>query len=300
MTQWGVRTRLALLVAAALAATGLVALSGAAQAGAAKLTYYVSVGDSYSVGYQPGVGATTGYAGYVAKKTHLTLANFGCGGATTTSIIDTVGCPDVLPHTAGAHLYPTTTQAASAEAFITAHRGQIGLITVSIGGNDVTACATQATPIPCVGTAVTSIEKNVTTLATGLRAAAGPRVPIIGLTYPDVLLGAYVYPAQPATAPRMALASESAVAFKSLINPALAKAYAAAGGAFVDVTAATGAYTPLTTTVTVAPYGTIPRAVARVCTLTWYCAVGNIHATSEGYAFIGKLVAARYATLRRS
>jgi lysophospholipase L1-like esterase len=287
-------------VAAALAATGLVALSGAAQAGAAKLTYYVSVGDSYSVGYQPGVGATTGYAGYVAKKTHLTLANFGCGGATTTSIIDTVGCPDVLPHTAGAHLYPTTTQAAAAEAFITAHRGQIGLITVSIGGNDVTACATQATPIPCVGTAVMSIEKNVTTLATGLRAAAGPRVPIIGLTYPDVLLGAYVYPAQPATAPRMALASESAVAFKSLINPALAKAYAAAGGAFVDVTAATGAYTPLTTTVTVAPYGTIPRAVARVCTLTWYCAVGNIHATSEGYAFIGKLVAARYATLRRS
>ena len=300
MTQWGVRTRLALLVAAALAATSLVALSGAAQAGAAKLTYYVSVGDSYSVGYQPGVGATTGYAGYVAKATHLTLANFGCGGATTTSIVDTVGCPDVLPHTAGAHLYPTTTQAAAAEAFITAHRGQIGLITVSIGGNDVTACATQATPIPCVGTAVTSIEKNVTTLATGLRAAAGPRVPIIGLTYPDVLLGAYVYPAQPVTAPRMALASESVVAFKSLINPALARAYAAAGGAFVDVTAATGAYTPLTTTVTVAPYGTIPRAVARVCTLTWYCAVGNIHATSQGYALIGKLVAARYATLRRS
>jgi lysophospholipase L1-like esterase len=204
-------------VVAALAATSLVVLTGAAQAGAAKPTYYVSVGDSYSVGYQPGVGATT------------------------TSIIDAVGCPDVLPHTAGVHVYPTTTQAAAAEAFITAHRGQIGLITVSIGGNDVTACAAQANPIPCVGTAVTNIETNVTTLATGLRTAAG--------------------------------------------------------GAFVDVTAATGAYTPLTTTVTVAPYGTIPQAVARVCTLTWYCQVGNIHATSAGYAFIGKLVTARYATL---
>ena len=146
-------------------------------ASGAKPTYYVSVGDSYSVGYQPGVGATTGYTGYVAKKTHLTLANFGCGGATTTSIIDTVGCPDVLPHTAGAHLYPTTTQAAAAEAFLTAHQGHIGLITVSIGGNDVTACAAQANPIPCVGTAVTSIDQNVTTLATGLRAAAGPKVP---------------------------------------------------------------------------------------------------------------------------
>jgi hypothetical protein len=108
-----------------------------------------------------------------------------------------------------------------------------------------------------------------------------------------------VYPTQPATALRLALASTSVVAFKSLINPALAKAYAAAGGVFVDVTSATGAYTPLTTTVTVAPYGTIPRAVSQVCTLTWYCAVGNIHATSTGYALIGQLVASRYATLRR-
>ena len=114
-------------------------------------TYYVSVGDSYSVGYQPTLGATSGYTGYVAKKTHLTLVNFGCGGATTTSIIDTVGCPDNLPHTAGAVLYPTTTQAAAAEAFITAHRGHIGLITVSIGGNDVTACGAAANPIPVSG-----------------------------------------------------------------------------------------------------------------------------------------------------
>jgi lysophospholipase L1-like esterase len=286
-------------MAAALATTSLVALPGAARAGAAGPTYYVSVGDSYSVGYQPGLGATTGYAGYVTKKTHLTLANFGCGGATTSSIIDSVGCPDVLPHTAGAHLYPTTTQAAAAEAFLTAHRGHIGLITVSIGGNDVTACAAQANPIPCVATAVTSIDQNVTTLATGLRSAAGPKVPIIGLTYPDVVLGDDVYPAQPATAARMALAAQSVVAFKTLINPALAKAYTAGGGVFVDVTAATGAYTPLTTMVTVAPYGTIPQAVARVCTLTWFCAVGNIHATNTGYALIGKLVAARYATLRR-
>jgi lysophospholipase L1-like esterase len=289
----------AALVATSLVATSLVVLSGVAPAGAAGPTYYVSVGDSYSVGYQPGIGATTGYTGYVTKKTHLTLANFGCGGATTASIIDTVGCPDVLPHTAGAHVYPTMTQAAAADAFLSAHRGHIGLITVSIGGNDVTACAAQPSPIPCVATAVTSIDQNVTTLAAGLRAAAGPKVPIIGLTYPDVILGSYVYPSQPATAARMTLAAQSVVAFRTLINPALAKAYEAAGGVFVDVTAATGGYTPLTTTVTVAPYGTIPRAVAQVCTLTWFCAVGNIHATNTGYALIGKLVTARYATLRR-
>ena len=299
------RTPLALLATAALAATSLVALGGVAQASGAKKpatttpTYYVSVGDSYSVGYQPGVGATTGYAGYVTKTTHLTLANFGCAGATTTSIIDTVGCPDVLPHTAGDHLYPTTTQAAAAEAFITAHRGHIGLITASIGGNDVTDCLAQASLLKCAATAVIDIDTNVTTLADGLRSAAGPKVPIIGLTYPDVILGSYVYPSQPVTASRLALAATSVVAFKSIINPVLSKAYASAGASFVDVTAATGAYTPLTKTVTVAPYGTIPRAVARVCTLTWYCAVGNIHATNSGYALIGQSVVARLATLQR-
>ena len=43
--------------------------------------------------------------------------------------------------------------------------------------------------------------------------------------------------------------------------------------------------------------GQSPSRFAKVCTLTWYCQVGNIHATSAGYAFIGKLVTARYATL---
>ena len=264
------------------------------------VTYYVSVGDSYSVGYQPVLGATTGYTGYVVKKTRLTLVNFGCGGATTTSLIASVGCPDVLPHTAGGVLYPTTTQAAAAEAFISAHRGHVGLITVSIGGNDVTACAAQPNPIPCVGTALAGITQNVTGVASALRAAAGPKVPLIGLTYPDVILGDYVYPSLPATPARISLAKESVLAFKSLINPALVKAYAAGQGVLVDVTAATNAYTPLTKIVNLKPYGPVPVPVANVCTLTWFCAQGNIHATTRGYAFIGKLIVARYAALRRS
>jgi lysophospholipase L1-like esterase len=301
-----------LLVAAVLLGSGLAAAPGlrAARAGAASagvnqtksaggVSYYVSVGDSYSVGYQPGLGATSGYTGYVAKKTGLTLVNFGCGGATTSSVINTVGCPDNLPDTAGAMLYPTTTQAAAAEAFLAAHRGHIGLITVSIGGNDVTVCATQANPIACVGTAVAGIFLNVTRLAAALRAAAGPNVPLIGLTYPDVLLGEYVYPSQPATATRIALAKASVVAFKSIVNPALSKAYAVGKGVLVDVTAASGAYSPLTSTVTYPPYGQIPAPVAKVCTLTWFCSMGNIHATTKGYTFIGQLVAARYASLRR-
>jgi lysophospholipase L1-like esterase len=301
-----------LLLAVVLLGAGLATVPGppAVHAGAAQattdqdkaaggVTYYVSVGDSYSVGYQPGLGATSGYTGYVARKTRLKLVNFGCGGATTSSLINAVGCPDNLPHTAGAMLYPTTTQAAAAEAFLTAHRGHIGLITVSIGGNDVTACATQASPVACVGTAVAGIFLNVTRVAAALRAAAGPNVPLIGLTYPDVLLGEYVYPSQPATAARIALAKASVVAFKSIINPALSKAYAVGRGVLVDVTAATGAYSPLTNTVTYHPYGQIPAPVAKVCTLTWFCSQGNIHATTKGYTFIGQLIVGRYASLRR-
>ncbi len=278
--------------------TGVLAWAPSAHATASP-TYYVSLGDSYSVGYQPGRGSTPGYTAVVVKSTGLKLVNFGCGGATTTSLVSSTGCPDVLPHTAGVQLYPTTTQEAAAEAFLAAHRGHIGLITVSIGGNDVTACATQANPIGCVATAVAGITKNVTSLAVALRTAAGVRVPLIGLTYPDVILGSYVYPKQPAPAGAVSLAKLSVVAFKSLINPALTKSYAAGNGSLVDVTKATGAYVPLTRTVRYHPYGTIPAAVASVCSLTWFCAQGNIHATTKGYTLIGNLVVARYRTMRR-
>lgn len=268
---------------------------GTAQATTKSTRYYVSLGDSYSVGYQPGKGATSGYTGYVSEKTNLALINFGCAGATSLSILDTIGCPDPLPHTKGAFSYTTSTQAAAAEAFIRAHRRHIGLITVSIGGNDVTSCATNANPILCVATAVKEISTNVTALATGLRASAGPKIPIIGLTYPDVILGDYVFPSLPATTARVTLAQLSVTAFRSLINPTLSQAYAQANARFIDVTSATGAFIPLTKTTSYKPYGKIPVAVARVCTFTWFCAQGNIHATTKGYKLIGELIMAKYA-----
>lgn len=292
--------RIRVPVLAVLTALATVALPGVAQARTPATVYYVSLGDSYSVGYQPGLGSTPGYTVYVAEKTHLTLVNFGCGGATTSSILNAVGCPDVLPHTIGGVTYPTTTQIAAAEAFLTAHRGHIGLITVSIGGNDVTSCALKADPFSCVAAAVGNITTNVTALASDLRGAAGPSVPIIGLTYPDVILGAYVWPSRTPTASAVSLAKVSVTAFKLLINPALSKAYARSNAAFVDVTAATGAYGSLTRTVTTKAYGTIPAPVASVCALTWFCARGDIHAHTSGYTLIGKLVVTRYATMRQT
>jgi lysophospholipase L1-like esterase len=253
---------------------------------------YVSLGDSYAVGYQPtaphvGSSTTNGYANQLLplakrKGYAFKLVNFGCGGATTTSILQKPGCD---PQSRAVNGPPyTATQADAAVAYIKAHRKQVGLITVSIGGNDVTACAAQPDPIPCVGAAITSIKTNVSDLAQRLRAAAGPKVPIVGTTYPDVILGDWVLGNQQ-------LAQLSVVAFEQLINPALKESYASANGGFVDVTAATGAYTPLDQTTATPDWGTVPVAVAKVCDLTYFCQFQDIHAKTAGYGVIAQLIA---------
>jgi lysophospholipase L1-like esterase len=288
-------SRLRVPALVALASTLALALCGsavAAQRPAQQL--YVSLGDSYAAGYQPtavGVGSTTrnGFAYQLpaaakARGYHLKLVNFGCAGATTTSILQTVGCPPQALGPGGT-AYPTTTQAKAAEAFIKANRKKIGLITVSIGGNDVTACGRgDADPIACVSTAVTSIKTNVTALVTGLRKAAGPKVRIVGITYPDVILGDYL-------TGNPSLATLSVTAFKALINPALQQSYAAGKAGFVDVTAATGAYGSMDETTDLAPYGTIPTPVAKVCELTYFCEFGDIHPRTSGYGLIADLIA---------
>ena len=289
------------LLSVLLVMAGVVVGAGASAAGASSTAvthetthpelYYVSLGDSYSVGYQPGHGSTTGYTGVVATTLGMQLENFGCGGATTTSILEQIGCPPGASALTGRVSYPTTTQAAAAEAFIQDHRGQVGLVTISIGGNTITFCAGQATPVTCVATAMNKVKSNLTTLLAGLRAAGGPALPIIGLTYPDVILGAWVYPS---TKPNQTLAKLSVAAFVDFINPGLKSTYAAAGAGFVDVTTATGVTTPITETTTLAPYGTIPKAVATVCELTYFCTSGTIHANTTGYTLIGNLVVSQY------
>lgn len=162
-------------------------------------TYYLSLGDSYSIGHQPDIGPTTGFTAYVAQKTKIVLENFGCGGATTTSILTVIGCTSPYGPQAvtDAVAYPTTTQEQSAVDFIDANPGQVGLITISIGGNDVTACASNPDPTSCVVAAESTIGTNVTSLVDTLSSTLSKgdtSAKVVGLTYPGVILGAYVYP----------------------------------------------------------------------------------------------------------
>jgi hypothetical protein len=51
-----------------MALPGLVALPAVSGAAAKVRPYYLSLGDSYSIRYQPGIGGTPGYTKYVATK----------------------------------------------------------------------------------------------------------------------------------------------------------------------------------------------------------------------------------------
>lgn len=282
-------------VVAATAAGTLLWAAGAAtaQAGSDKPHYYVSVGDSYAVGYQPNGDLMHGFAQQLVPKARkrghdLTLVNFACGGATTSSILYRKGCGKQR-RAVGTPSYAPLTQTQAAARFLRQHRGHVALVTVSIGGNDITACGRGVPePIQCVADTVTGINSNVTELAHRLRKAAGPKVRLVGTTYPDVLLGQWVY--EPVN---KQIATLSVLAFRQFINPSLRSAYAASGGEFVDVTRATGAYGPLDEFTTLPPYGRIPVPVAEVCRLTWYCQKGDIHARTNGYGVIADLIARR-------
>lgn len=275
--------------------------AGATTPATSAAQYYVSIGDSYAAGYQPtrhGAGATTrnGFAyqvvtGAKAKGYHFDLVNFACAGAVTASVLHSPGCPKAAlgPGAAG---YAPKTQGAAAVAFLRAHAGHIGLVTVSIGGNDVGGCGAAANPTACVGGALNVIKANLATLLTEIRGAAGAGTPIVGITYPDVLLAGAVS----GDAAKKNLAQLSVFAFSSLINPTLKTLYTAAGAKFVDVTAATGAYGPMTATTSLAPYGTIPIPVAKICQLTYMCQYQDIHPRTNGYALIANLIVATLPT----
>ncbi len=246
--------------------------------------FYVSLGDSYAAGFQGGPGVPGGYATKVvtdvAPKHKLILRNFACGGATTSSLLSAVGCSNHA--TTNAVAYPTMTQIAAAISFIDAHRGRIGLITITIGGNNL---GNSVANVP-------AMQVDIVNISAQLRDAAGRSVPIIGLTYPDVDLVDWL-----SGGGDIASAEESVTAFSQVINPALVAGYSSSNITFVDITAASGAYTPLTQLVIYSTYGETPYAVAQLCILTWMCSKSNVHPTDAGYTLIAKQIVKAYLKL---
>ncbi|NUT91032.1 MAG: hypothetical protein HOY78_03285, partial [Saccharothrix sp.] len=147
---------------------------------------YVSLGDSYATGYRPAdaggpAGDRAGFAYLVAERSQLRLINLACSGATSASLRAEPGCapgnrgPDA-PDSAG------RTQLDAAVQALRDHKGRVGLVTVVIGGNDLTPCAQAQDAVACASQAVATVRANLAAALPALRDAAGD-APIVGLTY---------------------------------------------------------------------------------------------------------------------
>lgn len=255
---------------------------------------YVSLGDSYATGYRPaadGAPAGTtrdGFAYLVAARSGLRLINLGCNGATSGSLRETSGC---APENRGPDAPDPAdrTQLDEALAQLRANQGRVGLVTVVIGGNDLAPCARSSDAqeaLTCATEAVAAVQSNLAEILPALREAAGD-APIVGLTYPDVFLGAWVSPDFP---DGKNLARMSVSLFRDFFNRTLRSEYDKIGAKFVDVTEATGGYEPLTETTQDPTYGPIPTPVAKVCALTYFCTLTDVHPTPPGHEAIASAV----------
>lgn len=264
---------------AALVAVTIQACSSPASSGPA--SYYLALGDSLSQGVQPnatGTSVTTsqGYPDLVymsLKRGHpsLELVQLGCTGETTST----------MRHGGICH-YPAGSQLADAVAFLHAHRGHVALVTIDIGANDPESCGSQsslAATVTCIG-AIPSAATNLTGILAVLRAAAGPSVRIVGMSY---YLPALAEWRHGMLGRATAWASERlAVSYNNLLGSAYAKANIAVADVF-------GAFdtTDFGDQQSVPGVGTVPRNVALICEWTWECTAPprgpNQHANPAGY-----------------
>jgi lysophospholipase L1-like esterase len=267
-------------------------LAPSTMAGASTLStaFYLDIGGSASLGYQPtptsphGQHTDSGYADYLvaheaAKGVSLQLTEIGCAGETTVTML--VG---------GDTCYPAPdTQLAEAVSFLRAHYDESGLVTIDLGFNDIRPCFQFATVDPaCVRDKIELVREQIPDILNALKAAAGPNVTILGLGHYDPYLAHYL------DGPQGRAFAEEGFDAVTTLDHTLHDAYSDAGVPMADVNSAFNGDD--TSPVTLAGVGTVPDNVAEICLLTWMCQANtyrpNIHPNDAGYAAIADAIAA--------
>ena len=265
------------VVAATLMVSMLQGGIPAASAGSGEM-FYLALGTSLAVGFQPNRGETSkGYVDVLWQNMAqqipgLGLQNLGCSGETSHSMI------------AGTHphcRYPEGSQLDAAVAFLQAHPGQVAFITVEVGANDlIGGCLRNTYRIDraCAADLLPRLQTRLARIVDAL-SAAGPGVPILGMTYYDPLLGLW------GLVPRgRALARADARVWADL-NATFTTAYGDAAASVADV-ATTFQVDDFTDTVVVPGRGELPVNVANACRWTWFCSprfAGDPHTNAIGY-----------------
>ena len=240
---------------------------------------YLALGDSLAAGYQPG-GAELRDTAYpaltagrlAARGAPLTVENLGCSGETTTSLIKGGKCR-----------FAEGSQLEQAESLLKSRRGEVGLVTIDIGGNDLLRCVRGGADIDtaCVADGVRTVHRNLPTILKRLRASAGKDVPVLVLGYynPWVAAKALDQPVKGADAAARAY---------SRLSETIEDAAKGAGTTFVGLDKA---FATNDTTPTTIGGRTVPENAARICTLTNVCTAADIHLTDEGAATVARVLA---------
>lgn len=210
--RWNVRYAALVAVAAtAVAATGCAGGDGEDASAGTQERYYLSLGDSLTVGVQPAEGGAAetpdGYTDILYRTLYdadstLRHERSGCGGEDTTTFLEG-GIPRCDEQ------YGGRSQLEAAEEFLSDHAGQVDLVTLTIGGNNFTRCVVGIENVEgggrpvvdteCIEDGLERIETEVPVIASRLRAAAGPDTQIIAMTYYNPFLAAMLLePEEPA------------------------------------------------------------------------------------------------------
>jgi lysophospholipase L1-like esterase len=279
-----------LLTTLAVATIGAVLSAGPSGAGATDPPpYYLAVGGSGSVGFQPtlsnphghptGSGYADDLAGRLASRwPGLTLVRVGCPGATTETMV-----------AGGGHCaYPAGSQLETALAFFHTHPST-ALVTVDLGFNDVVPCLRHMeVDEDCVSTALATISSQLPQILTALRQAAPAGTRFLGLGHYDPFV------ADELRGPIGDTFADASVGVIERLDEVLRAAYAHVGIPMADIS---GAFDlPDTNPVDVPGLGVVPTNVARVCSLTWMCAAQplgpNTHPNDDGYRVESNALAA--------
>jgi len=159
------------------------------------------------------------------------------------------------------------------------------LVTLDIGANDTEDCGSWASlrAASCLRSDIPGAVSHLSTIVTRLRAAAGPGVDMVGMTYYLPALSEWL-DGTPGQA--IAWLSER---LASGYNDLLDRTYTTSGVRVADVFGAfdTGNFGD---PVTVPGLGKLPRNVALICQWTWQCVNPprgpNQHANQAGYGVI--------------
>jgi len=229
------------LIVLAIAATFMAALpltAASANETESGDRIYVSVGDSVAAGTQdPDPFTDDGYTDALFQMLRRRMGltehvNFACPADDTNEMIDGEDGPD-----GGSLCYGTdapfgfgdASQLATTVAFLEAHEGEIALITITLGANDLLRCPD---PTPeCVTEVVGNASYNLQATILPALTSAAPGVPIVAMNYYNPNLAYWLVPG----GEEIAAGSNQLIAAS---NQVLADAYGAYGIPVADVASA--------------------------------------------------------------